>query len=590
MTAAADRAETYLRLMAEAEVRRALAYPRYEPPRPPGLPPAAQSAVRLSRPVLAPLLPPVSAAARMSVSRLGSWWPAARTAASAARTAVGGRVAASAARQTPVGRAAEPVLWRALRVRQAVQPLLPGRVRARPQPALVALDRVRQVAGTLVSAGVLGEAAAQEVLQSLMDALVLRGKLRAGTLYWPPGLGPGGSWGPGIPWPGAATTRPVPAAPVRAIPVGTTLPLGPDSSPGPACLLALAMGPGRAVVTATAPWPGPDAGPLRAGPLRAGPLLAGPLRAGLGQHGPRPQRPLPFADITATDEHGVRYSTDDAARAAHGHWSVVLDLLPVPPPTTRWLDIAGPGSPRPVRIDLAGAPGPADAPPADPGGSAAGLPARLCPADRPLDSLAESWLAQAAHGHPAGESGLAGLTDAVEALQAVGGLAPGSAALSRLAALAGELGIGFPAALRPLVRPVQLPEAWLSVLDNRAAADGPEQAAAVAAVLPEIDGARFAVAGLDSMAVSATLHAVGWGCPPRPLPGLGQPRYSWWARDDRGRWHVGRTSGGNRGGVVDLLVEFGPALHPDARSLDLIVRGPSGQAAVTLPLRWLASR
>jgi hypothetical protein len=42
--------------------------------------------------------------------------------------------------------------------------------------------------------------------------------------------------------------------------------------------------------------------------------------------------------------------------------------------------------------------------------------------------------------------------------------------------------------------------------------------------------------------------------------------------------------------VVDLLVEFGPALHPDARSLDLIVRGPSGQAAVTLPLRGLASR
>jgi hypothetical protein len=136
---------------------------------------------------------------------------------------------------------------------------------------------------------------------------------------------------------------------------------------------------------------------------------------------------------------------------------------------------------------------------------------------------------------------------------------------------------------------VNLPEAWVSVLDNRGAADGPEQVAAVTAVLPETDGARFAVAGLDSVAVSATLHAVGWGWPSRPLPGLGQQRFSWWARDDQGRWHVARTSGGNRGGVVDLLVEFGPALHPDARSLDLIVRGPSGQAAVTLPLRWLAS-
>lgn len=576
MTAAADRAETYLRLMAEAEVRRALAYPRYQPPRPPGLPPAVQPAVRLARPVLAPLLPPVSAAARRSVRRLGSWWPAARTAASAAQTA------ASAARHTPVGRAAEPVLWRALRVRQAVQPLLPGRGRPRPHTAEAALDRVRQVATTLVSAGVLGEAAAQEVLQSLMDALVLRGKLRAGTRYWPPGPGPGGSWGPGIPWPVGSTTHPLPAAPVRAIPIGTTLPPGPDSGPGPAWLLALALGPGRAVVTATVPWPGPDAGPDPAG-------RPGPLRPGRRGPGPPPQRP-PFADITAADEHGVRYNTDDSARLVNGHWSVVLDLLPVPPPTTRWLDFAAPGSSRPVRVDLTRAPGPADAPPADPGECAAGLPARLRPADGPLDSLAESWLAQAAHGHPAGESGLAGLTDAVEALQAVAGLEPGSASLSRLAALAGELGIGFPAALRPLVRPVELPEAWVSVLDNRGAADGPEQAAAVTAVLPETDGAWFAVAGLHSVTVSAALHAVGWGWPPRPLHGLGRPRYSWWARDDQGRWHVARTSGGNRDGVVDLLVEFGPALHPDARSLDLIVRGPSAQAAVTLPLRWLASR
>ncbi len=41
---------------------------------------------------------------------------------------------------------------------------------------------------------------------------------------------------------------------------------------------------------------------------------------------------------------------------------------------------------------------------------------------------------------------------------------------------------------------------------------------------------------------------------------------------------------------MDLLVEFGPALHPDTRSLELIVRGPASQALVTLPLRWLGSR
>jgi hypothetical protein len=253
MTAAAGRAEIYLRLMAEAELRRALAYPRYEPPRPPGLPPAAQSAVRLSRPLLAPLLPPLSTAARMSGSLLESLWPAART-------------AAWAARQMPAGRAAEPVLWRALRIRHAVQPLLPGRGRGAPL-AEAALDRVRQVAGTLVSAGVISEAGAEEVLQSLIDALTLRGRL--GPVYWLPGSGP---WGPRFPWRPAGTTPPLPAAPVRAIPIGTALPLGPGGGQGTACLLALAMGPARRGCPGPVPArAGPDRGPRRRGRSRRSP-------------------------------------------------------------------------------------------------------------------------------------------------------------------------------------------------------------------------------------------------------------------------------------------------------------------------------
>jgi hypothetical protein len=179
----------------------------------------------------------------------------------------------------------------------------------------------------------------------------------------------------------------------------------------------------------------------------------------------------------------------------------------------------------------------------------------------------------------------------VGALQAVAGLTADSAALSRLAALAGRLGIDFPASLRPLTRPVGLPDAWAGVLDHRGAADGPDRSAAVAAVLPEVDGARFALAGLDSVADSATLRVVAWGWQPRPRPGLGGERFSWWARDDRGRWHLARERGAHYGGgQVDLLVEFGPALHPGARALEIIVRGPSSQAAVTVPLRWLVSR
>ena len=49
---------------------------------------------------------------------------------------------------------------------------------------------------------------------------------------------------------------------------------------------------------------------------------------------------------------------------------------------------------------------------------------------------------------------------------------------------------------------------------------------------------------------------------------------------------MARTRGGNRDGVVDLLVEFGPALHPAATALDVFVTGPCHQVRATVPLRW----
>jgi len=457
-----------------------------------------------------------------------------------------------------------------LRVRQTVQPLVTGRGRLAEPPAEAGLDRVRRIADTLVSAGAISEAAAREVLESLLGALILRGKLRADRWrYWPPVGGPGGPHPAGTPPPD--TAGPVQAVPVQAVAIEARLPLGADGDQGEACLLALVTGPGRAVMTAAAWLAEPGFRSVRPG-RRAAP-------------------PRPFEEITGTDEHDTRYEADDTARQAHGRWSVSFDLAPVPPPAATWLDITSPASTDPVRVALSRAPGPLDTPAWDPAGSQAALPAGLSPPERLLDGLAEGLLAGAAHGRTADDSPLSALTDVVEALQAAAGLTPGSAALSRLAVLAGRLGIGFPPGLRPLVRPVELPEPWVSVLDHRGAADGPDRVAAVAAVLPEVDGARFALADLDSVAVSATLRTVGWGWEPRPPPFSGHPRYSWWARDDQGRWHVGRPHGGTHGrGPADLLVEFGPALDPGARALEIIVRGPSSQAAVTVPLRWLVSR
>ena len=582
MTTPAGRAETYLRLMAESELCRALAYPRYESPGPPRLPPGMRSAVRLSRPLLAPLLPPVRSAARRSGPLLASpWlmslWPTART-------------AVSAARRTPAGQAVEPVLWRTLRARQVVRPQPPGRGRFAEPPAETAVVRVGQVASALVMAGTISEATARTVLGSLTDALSLRGKLAAGRLYQPPGPR---WWGPGSPWRPGSTPPPLPAGPVRAVPIGSTLPLGPGGSLGEAGLLALVVAPDRAVLTAAARLPSPGSQPRGAG------------------H--RPPPPLPFGHLTAVDDQGARYQTGHTGRSPYGRWSVAFELTPVPPPGTRWLDITGPAITDPIRADLAGPAVTGTAPPGtsparDPAGPDpvatdpvapdpvapdpgvwASLAARVSPADRPLDALAEKVLAEVTHGYGTGAAALAGLAEVVRALQAATGLTE-SAALGRLAALADRLGIPFPPALRPLAQPAGLPDAWQSVLEHRGTADGPDRVAAVAAVLPEVDGARFAVAGLDSAAGSATLRVMAWGWLPSPLTSL-EDRFSWWARDDRGRWHLAREYGAHfGGGQVDLLVEFGPALHPEARSLDLLVRGPASQAAVTLPLRWLASR
>ena len=383
---------------------------------------------------------------------------------------------------------------------------------------------------------------------------------------------------------------------MRAVPLGTALPLGTGGDVGEVGLLALVLAPDRAVLTAAA-WlaePGP----------------------GAGRPGRRPLAPLPFGTLVATDEHGARYEADHTAQSAHGRWSVAFELTPVPPPGTRLLDITGPAIKDPIRIGLTRTPGPGSGSGSEAGPDSAGsdsgrpdpdptrphparphparrggLHASLGPAERPLDALAERLLAGAVRGYGPGAAPLAGLAAMVGALQATAGLTAGSAALSRLAVLARRLGIDFPAGLRPLTQPVELPDSWASVLDHRGAGDGPDRVAAVAAVLPEVDGARFALAGLDSVADSATLRVVAWGWQPSPRSGLGGERFSWWARDDRGRWHLALERGAHYGGgQVDLLIEFGPALDPDARALEIIVQGPASQAAVTMPLRWLLPR
>ena len=161
---------------------------------------------------------------------------------------------------------------------------------------------------------------------------------------------------------------------MRAVPLGTTLPLGSGGDLGEAGLLALVLAPDRAVLTATA-WlaePGPSA-----------------------RHPGRPPAPLPLGALVATDEHGAQYQAGHAAQPDYGRWSVAFELTPVPPPGTRRLDITGPAINDPIRVELARTPGSAFR------GQARILPTRTPPARIQGGPIQATPIPRAGAGSPA---------------------------------------------------------------------------------------------------------------------------------------------------------------------------------------------
>jgi len=277
-------------------------------------------------------------------------------------------------------------------------------------------------------------------------------------------------------------------------------------------------------------------------------------------------------EVTAVDNLGDRHSFGFSGGGDEGEWTGELDLHPVPRGGARWLDLTlAPGAP-PVRIDLdqVTAPEPAIEP----------LP-RSELVERYLDKAAEQLLADRPW---PGQR----LSVGVTALLGAGLITPDNQAIARLATLARRLGVSLPPGL-PDGPDTDLPERWLSVLNTTGAKDGPTGIAAAAAVLPELDGTRWTVGGLRSKADSAELQVLGWGAYGEHFHHRyrAPSKFSWWARDSTGRWHVANQGGGRWGGVhTDLTLKLTPALHPAATSIDLVLTGKSGRVTVTLPLNW----
>jgi hypothetical protein len=425
------------------------------------------------------------------------------------------------------------------------------RARYAAPPVLEDLRQVRAVAAALVSAGVLDEARAWSVVQGLEADLGAGSRAGPGLLQPRPG-----TMGPGT----RAAAPALPAGPLLAVPAGAAVPHsqpGEDAGRDAWRPLAFVLAPDGATLTLAAPLRRPGTG------QHAGP-------SGMNEPGSRP---------AATDDRGASYRLQFSGGDSFDMiWSAgQFELSPPVPPGARWLEVSMAPGAGPLRVDLTTPPAPTGAGtrPATPTG------------EHVLDTIAENILWRSVATGRRGDHPLTEFAEMVAGLEAAGALQPGSPAAARLAALARRLGIGLPTAL-PARAPADLPERWASVLTERDRRDGPVGVAPAAAVLPEVDGARFALAGLHSAAESATLRALAWGWAPYGGP-LRPPldRFVWQAHDDAGRWHVAGLAGsGDSGQHADLYLTLVPPLDPAATSLKVIVTGRAGRACATVPLDW----
>jgi hypothetical protein len=582
------RAETYLRLRVEAELRRVQALPRPDPLEERGVPAPLRGAVRFGQRAVTAAQPLAESAARtlqpLADNAVRTLQPLAGNASrtlqpladGAARTLqpVVGQLAGTVL--PAVERAARrlhPLVWRAAgrvqtlrfaadqqlrmwqwRAQAAAAPLR----RATPSPAQPVepsaeegLRRLDMVAQALAWADVIDDATADSVVASLETALAARSRIDPHRLW--------ARFRRGIHR--QQTGRP-PAGAYLAAPVGVACPAPAESGLANLDVITVVIAPDRAFLVVSGQVTAPDDRSQHRDPW---PVFGSALCP------------------TAVDDRGNAYQLyeDSGWSDDEGEWRSILQIAPVPPGGVQWLELTmSPGS-APIRVDLARAAGEATM-----GAEPAG-----CPAARLIDASAIDLLREAtgsADGRPPWHD-LSGAADIVTALEGAGALAPARDAVGRLISLADRLGVDVPPGLRAAGPPCDLPAAWVSVLENGRRRDGPRGTIPVAVVLPEVDGTRFVLAGLRSNAAGAQLDVLAWGR--HRLPGVfGQDRissWSWSARDDQDRCYILTERSCSAGDLhANLQLEMRPPLHPEATSLELTMAGRSGQVTATVPLAW----
>jgi hypothetical protein len=291
---------------------------------------------------------------------------------------------------------------------------------------------------------------------------------------------------------------------------------------------------------------------------------------------------LPYDQLGAVDDLGTRYTLQlQGGVISADTWRGIARLSPAPPRGARRLDLVGDGT-RLMQLPLrqSALRGRLATPPAT-------EPATVPPGERLLVLAAERILAgEDARGPvPGPEPG-----EIITVLTETGAIAADSPVPGQLAAVCQRLGTaGHGITVPPAT---QIPARWASVIaqrDTLGPGGGPEVFVPLADVLPDVDGARFALAGLSTAAGESHLHVVSSG-----LPRLAEwfaynwtPGFSWWVRDGAGNWHVAMagepcTSGD---GMQAFQLRLAPPLTTIPDAAELVVTGPATRVRATVPIR-----
>jgi len=291
---------------------------------------------------------------------------------------------------------------------------------------------------------------------------------------------------------------------------------------------------------------------------------------------------MPYDQLCAVDDQGTCYTVRfEGGRGGTATWRGIARLSPVPPRGARRLDLVGDGT-RLIQLPL----GPSAARDLRAAPPATG-PVAIPPGERLLVLAAERILAS---GDARGPAEGPGPGEIITVLTEAGAIAADSPVPGQLAALcqrlgAAGLGITVPSA-------EEIPAPWASVIAHRDApvpAAGPEVFAPLAVVLPDVDGARFALAGLSTAAGESHLHVISSGMPQLTdwFAYNWTPGFSWWLRDGAGNWHVAAagepfTFGD---GMQAFRLRLTPPLAAVPDAAEVVVTGPATRVRATVPIR-----